>query len=106
MIGLMGFSGGAFVENAAGAGEIGKGLYQTHIVNGHGTKGKGDVPVASSLTFSSVDLTNAQVQQKRDEELLKILREGQAGTSMPAWKGELSSQQTQEVLAHIRIVGK
>lgn len=102
----MGFSGWAFVENVASAGEIGKGLYQTHCVNGHGAKGKGDVPVASSLTSSPVDLTNARVQQIRDEELLKILREGQAGTSMPAWKGDLSSQQTQEVLAYIRIEGK
>jgi mono/diheme cytochrome c family protein len=41
-------------------------------------------------------------QKKSEKELLKIIREGKPGTSMPSWKGELSDQYIQDVLAFLR----
>lgn len=103
---LMGGASVAFAEELPGNKEVGTGLYRTHCVNCHGVKGKGDGPVASSLTPPPADLTQKNVQQKSDRELEQIIQEGKAGTSMPAWKGELSGQQIQDVLGYLRTFGE
>jgi hypothetical protein len=45
------------------------------------------------------------VKKKSEKELLKIIREGKPGTSIPSWKGELSDQHIQDVLAYLRGFG-
>ena len=45
------------------------------------------------------------IQKKPEKELLKIIQEGKPGTSMPAWKGDLSDQHIQNVLAYLRGLG-
>jgi mono/diheme cytochrome c family protein len=85
-----------------GSAERGESVYRTYCVNCHGPKGHGDGPVADSLTPRPADLTTAMVQNKTEKELLMIIRNGKAGTSMPSWKGELSDQHIQDVLAYVR----
>lgn len=95
-------SGIALAEGKSANVEAGAGVYRTNCVSCHGTKGKGDGPVAAHLTPPPADLTSQSVRQKKDQDLLKTIREGKPGTSMPAWKGGLSDQQIEEVLAYIR----
>lgn len=83
----------------------GESVYRTNCQNCHGAKGQGDGPVADSLTLRPADLTTEIVQKKSENELLKIIREGKPGTSMPSWKGELSAQHIQDVLAYLRGFG-
>jgi mono/diheme cytochrome c family protein len=86
------------------AGE-GESVYRTNCLNCHGAKGQGDGPVADSLTPRPADLTSEMVQKKSEKELLTIIRDGKPGTSMPSWKGELSDQHMQDVLAYLRGFG-
>ena len=85
--------------------EKGAAVYRTNCVNCHGVNGKGDGPVAPNLIPPPADLTSQVVQQKNDQQLLKSIREGKAGTSMPAWKGDLSAQQIEDVMAFVRTLG-
>ena len=88
-----------------GNAERGASVYRTNCLNCHGTKGQGDGPVADSLTPRPADLTTEMVQKKSEKELLTIIRDGKPGTSMPSWKGELSDQHMQDVLAYLRGFG-
>jgi mono/diheme cytochrome c family protein len=85
--------------------ERGASVYRTNCLNCHGAKGQGDGPVADSLTPRPADLTTEMVQKKSEKELLTIIRDGKPGTSMPSWKGELSDQHMQDVLAYLRGFG-
>jgi mono/diheme cytochrome c family protein len=89
-----------------GNAEIGESVYRTNCFNCHGAKGRGDGPVADSLTPRPADLTSEIVQKKTEKELLTIIREGKPGTSMPAWKKDLSNQHIQDVLAYVRNFGR
>ena len=82
--------------------EAGESVYRSNCLNCHGSKGKGDGPIAGSLTSPPADLTNSTVQNKEDETLLKVILNGKTGTSMPAWKNDLSKQQIRDVLAYLR----
>ncbi len=85
-------------EISADAGEQ---VYRSNCINCHGSKGKGDGPIAASLTPRPADLTNSIIQNKDDETLLQVIQNGKAGTSMPAWKNDLSTQQILDVLAYL-----
>ena len=88
-----------------GNAERGEGVYRTNCLNCHGANGRGDGPVADSLTPRPADLTTEMVQKKSEKELFTIIRDGKPGTSMPSWKGELSDQHMQDVLAFLRGFG-
>lgn len=99
-------SGGVVLaDGPTGNAESGEGIYRTNCLNCHGATGQGDGPVADSLTPRPADLTADMVQKKPEKELLKIIREGKPGTSMPSWKGELSDQHIQDVLTYLRGFG-
>ncbi len=96
-------SGGlALAGEAMGDAEKGKKVYRTNCLNCHGTKGRGDGPVAEHLKPPPADLTSEKVQHAADKELLAIIREGKPGTSMPSWKGDLSDQHMRDALSYIR----
>jgi mono/diheme cytochrome c family protein len=99
---LIGNGGVVLADVATGNAEKGEKVYRTHCLNCHGSRGKGDGPVADQLTPRPADLTSETVQQKSEKDLLTIVREGRPGTSMPAWKGQLSNQQMLDVLAYLR----
>lgn len=86
--------------------EAGEQVYRSYCLNCHGSKGKGNGPVAESLTPPPADLTGATTQNKQDKELLQTIKNGKAGTSMPSWKNDLSEQHIQNVLAYIRTLGR
>ena len=78
----------------------GKTVYETNCANCHGNGGKGDGPVGQALTPPPSDLT--ATKNKSDQDLLKAINSGRPGTAMPSWKGDLSAQEIQDVLAYIR----
>ncbi len=86
--------------------EAGEEVYRSNCLNCHGSKGKGEGPIAASLTPTPADLTNPKIQKKEDKDLLSIINNGKAGTSMPAWKNDLSSQKILDVLAYLRTFRK
>lgn len=100
-------SGGmVLADGPTGNAEEGETVYRTYCLNCHGAKGRGDGPVADSLTPRPADLTSEKVQKKPEKDLLTIIRDGKSGTSMPSWKGELSEQHIQDVLAYLRGFGR
>ena len=80
----------------------GQTVYETHCLNCHGVGGKGDGPIGQALIPPAADLTSKSVGSKSDAALLNTIRQGKAGTAMPAWKGNLSEVQMLAVLAYVR----
>ncbi len=95
-----------WADDPTGNAEQGESVYRTYCLNCHGAKGRGDGPVADSLTPKPADLASETVQKKSEKELLTIIRDGKSGTSMPSWKGELSEQHIRNVLAYLRGFGR
>ena len=85
-----------------GEGHVGNGkaVYEKNCVTCHGTEGKGDGPIGKVLVPPAGDLT--ATGNKSDQDLLHTIQNGRPGTAMPSWKGGLSSQDMQDVLAYIR----
>lgn len=81
----------------------GKVIYETYCRNCHGSTGKGDGPIGRALVPRAADLT---ATVKSDAELLHIIQGGKPGTAMPAWKGELSSDDMRAVLTYIRSLAR
>ena len=78
----------------------GKTVYETNCANCHGNGGKGDGPIGQALVPPPSNLT--ATKNKSDQELLNTIKNGRPGTAMPSWKGDLSAQEIQDVLAYIR----
>ncbi|MEO7859595.1 MAG: cytochrome c [Nitrospirales bacterium] len=76
-------------------------VYRIYCLNCHGAKGPGNGPVGDSLTSRPADFTSENVQQKPENELLTIIRNGKSRISMPSWKRELSEQEIRNVLAYL-----
>lgn len=90
------------MKDTTGSAEAGETVYRSNCLNCHGSKGKGDGPIAASLTPPPADLSNPKVQDKEDEALLNIIQNGITGTSMPAWKNDLSNEQIIDALTFLR----
>ncbi len=77
----------------AGDGGRGKQLYEAKCALCHGASGKGDGPAAERLLPRPRDFTagkykirsTASGQLPTDDDLVKVIRDGMPGTSMPAW---------------------
>lgn len=79
------------------------GMYSTLCSRCHGDLGDGKGMIAVYLDPYPRDLTKAGfMSSKSDERLMKSIREGVAGTSMPAWGRVLNDDQIRGVLDHIR----
>jgi mono/diheme cytochrome c family protein len=94
-----------WADGLRGNAENGERVYRINCLNCHGATGRGDGPVAESLTPRPADFTTETVQNKQEKELLKIIREGKPGTSMPSRQGELSDQHIHDVLVYLRGFG-
>lgn len=69
----------------------------------HGDLGNGKGMIATYLDPYPRDLTKAGfINSKTEERLMKSIREGVAGTSMPAWGRILNDEQIRGVLDHIQ----
>jgi mono/diheme cytochrome c family protein len=79
------------------------GTFQTLCARCHGSMGDGKGPIAIYLDPYPRDLTKAGfMNSKTEERLIQSIREGVAGTSMPAWGRILNDDQIRGLLSHIQ----
>jgi cytochrome c6 len=83
--------------------EAGKAVFEKSCVSCHGKDGKGNPAMAKVLGEKGLNLTAKEVTQKSDEQLLKVIAEGEG--KMPAQK-TLSKDQQKQVLAYVRSLAK
>ena len=84
----------------------GKAIYEKYCAACHGPQGKGDGPTGKVLVPPAVDFTSASSKKKSDADLLNIIENGKPPTAMIAWKGQLSAQEIQQVLAYVKSLRK
>ena len=85
----------------------GRALYQQYCSVCHGPQGKGNGPAASTMNPKPRDHTDGHYMNALSEaHLTTVISEGGAAVQrsplMPSWKGTLTSQQIQEVIAYLR----
>lgn len=88
----------------AGDAKKGKSRYDQYCVVCHGPRGLGDGPMARATSPPATKLTAPEVRNKTDQDLLSAIADGM-GASMPAWRGLLSDEELQDVLAYVRSLG-
>ncbi len=97
------------VRAGSGNPEAGKATYQNLCLSCHGKTGKGDGPVGQYLTPKPADLGKV-VAEHDDAYLSKVIGKGGASVgkspSMPAWGGQLSDDDIQNVISYIRTFAK
>ncbi len=96
-------------QSQAGASR-GREVYERHCASCHGADGKGDAPAAFMLAPRPRDFTAAHYKIRTtetgslptDEDMLRSIRQGLPGTSMPAWQPLLSDADIRAVAAYIK----
>lgn len=88
----------------AGEAKAGKATYDKLCASCHGADGKGNPAMAKTLGEKGLNLTTKDAQSKKDDELLKVITQGEG--KMPASGKNLSKQEQTDVLAYIRSLGK
>jgi cytochrome c6 len=83
-------------DNAAGAA-----VYKSKCQTCHGPDG-GGTAVGKSLKVA--DLRSAEVQSRSDAELTQVISDGK--NNMPGFKGTVTDDEIQAVLAHVRTFAK
>lgn len=84
-------------------------LFQTYCYICHGSKAKGDGPLANKLDTRPSDLTNdANLSKKSDRDLYRTIEgtapHGQISKSMPGWRAAISASQINGLVAYIRFL--
>jgi cytochrome c oxidase cbb3-type subunit III len=81
----------------------GRELYLSRCVSCHGPAGKGDGPIAHSLTGPPPgDLTDQTWKHgERPEDVLRVISLGVQDTSMSGWAGTYSAQQLRMLAAYV-----
>lgn len=102
--GLLGWTPAAVA--APGDTVKGKAVYEKSCMACHGPQGKGDGPTGKVLVPPAADFTSAASKKKSDADLLTIIKNGKPPTAMVAWKGQLSEQDIQNVLAYVKTLRK
>jgi mono/diheme cytochrome c family protein len=82
----------------------GERVYRQNCVNCHGPQGKGDGVMAHRLDPKPADLTSPTTRQKKDAELLDVVKFGRPETAMPGWLGPLDEGEIENVLAYVRLL--
>jgi len=77
----------------------GKALYEKDCLACHGSIGDGKGPAAATLTPPP---SNFKMIQPDFEYILKVLRDGIPGTSMPVWKDQLSESDNAALAGYVR----
>jgi len=78
-------------------------LYQQKCAACHGLKGKGDGPVARTLTTRPADFSAGEFKQgDTDDAVFKSISTGVPGTQMAGWKGRLSETEISGLIGYIR----
>jgi mono/diheme cytochrome c family protein len=101
---LLAVLGAGWVLSAAEAGPNlvnGKNVYVGMCTRCHGVSGKGDGPKAETLDKEPTDFTNKKrMGEVTDAQLKQIVLEGKP--SMPSYKGKMSDEDLDDVIAYIR----
>ncbi|MEQ1912660.1 MAG: c-type cytochrome, partial [Vicinamibacterales bacterium] len=92
------------------AGTPGKNVYDAHCVECHGTSGKGDGPASMTLVPRPRDFTSGRYKihstetgsLPTDDDLVRTVRQGLNGSSMPAWDRILSNDDIVAVVQYIK----
>lgn len=105
---LVSLGAGCAVLTAAPPGDTplarGKALYEQHCLACHGAQGRGDgYPF---LKPPPADLSAAATRSKTDADLLITIRHGHPDTAMGAWRVALTDEESRDVLAYVRTLGK
>lgn len=79
---------------------LGKRTYERHCLVCHGTKGKGDGPVAAKLETTPTDLSRSTLWHQSDGALLWKITEGH--TPMPMFKNVTSDEERWPLVNYIR----
>src|SRR3954471_10752777 len=88
----------------------GKTVYDAHCVECHGASGRGDGPAAAHLHPRAPDFPSAKYKIRStetgtlptDDDLMRSVRQGLYGTSMPSWDRVLSDTDTRDVVEYIK----
>lgn len=89
--------------------ERGRALYDRWCAECHGHEGRGDGPAADHMLPRPRDFTAARYQVRTtgsgelptDEDILRVLRNGLPGTTMPGWPN-LGTRQLQDMVAYLK----
>ena len=94
----------------------GRRLYVSYCQLCHGTRGKGDGPLAKAMKISPADLTTT-IRARSDTILMKIItgegrqtitgrdRHNLLSETMPEWKDVFSESQVRALIAYLRFLG-
>jgi len=86
--------------------ERGKAVYTRLCLSCHGSEGYGDGPAARSLTIAPANFHRVKSFLKSDEELLRTIEHGVVFSPMHAWRGQLTDEEMQDVLAYVRLLSQ
>lgn len=90
------------VANLTAIESQGETLYQNNCAFCHAADGTGRNWIGSFLNVRPRDLTKQQLFSQADRKRLReIIREGLTGTSMPAWKSVLTTEQIDAIVSYI-----
>src|SRR5215471_2871270 len=78
--------------------EKGQEIFQQLCIGCHGPDGRAQSEMGK--TVQAADLTSAVVQDQRNSELLKVIRNGRG--KMPSWASRLNDSEIHAVLAYVR----
>ena len=84
--------------------KAGKATYDKLCVSCHGKDGKGNPAMAKVMGEKGLNLVAKDVQTKKDEQLLKVIVNGEG--KMPASGKNLSKQEQGDVLSYVRSLAK
>ncbi len=84
----------------------GKAVYGRHCQTCHGDSGHGNGPAAASLKVAPADFHRVRSFLKSDEELLRTIEHGVVFSPMHSWRGQLTDEEMQDVLAYIRFLSQ
>ena len=99
-LGMVGASASGVLAADAAAG---KALFDRSCVGCHGANGKGNPGMAKVLGEKGLNLTSKEVAAKSDDQLLKVIAEGQG--KMPA-QSKLSKDEQKAVVSYVRSLAK
>jgi len=95
---ISGWSTAVFAADAGG----GKPLFEKSCAGCHGVDGKGNEKMATILGVKSLGIVGKDTTKKSDEQLLKVIAEGEG--KMPASK--LTKDEQKQALGYVRSLAK